>query len=48
MLPNNIIDGGVIGVSMMLSYITKINLGVLIFCLNLTYFYFNVDCMLKV
>ena len=39
MLPNNIIDGGVIGVSMMLSYITKINLGVLIFCLNLPFIF---------
>ncbi len=39
MLPNNIIDGGVIGVSMMFSYITKINLGVLIFCLNLPFIF---------
>lgn len=37
MLPNNIIDGGVIGVSMMLNYITKINLGLIIFCLNIPF-----------
>lgn len=34
LLPNNIIDGGVIGISMMLSYVTKWNLGLLIFCIN--------------
>lgn len=31
LLPNKIIDGGVIGISMMVSYITKWNLGLLIF-----------------
>lgn len=39
MLPNNIIDGGVIGVSMMLNYITKVNLGILIFCLNIPFIF---------
>ena len=37
LLPNKIIDGGVIGISMMVSYITKWNLGILIFCINLPY-----------
>jgi len=37
LLPNNIIDGGVIGISMMLSYISKGNLGVLIFCINVPF-----------
>ena len=37
LLPNNIIDGGVIGISMMLSYITKWNLGLLIFCINVPF-----------
>lgn len=37
LLPNKIIDGGVIGISMMLSYITKYNLGLLILCINLPF-----------
>ena len=37
LLPNNIIDGGVIGISMMAHYITGINLGLLIFCINLPF-----------
>ncbi len=37
LLPNNIIDGGVIGLSMMLHYITKWNLGLLIFCINIPF-----------
>ena len=30
LVPNNIIDGGIVGVSIILSYLTKINLGLLI------------------
>jgi len=37
LLPNKIIDGGVIGISMMLSYITKWNLGLLIFLINIPF-----------
>ncbi len=37
LLPNKIIDGGVIGVSMMTSYISSWNLGLLIFCINLPF-----------
>lgn len=37
LLPNKIIDGGVIGISMMISYITKWNLGLLIFCINVPF-----------
>ncbi len=37
LLPNNIIDGGVIGISMMAHYITKWNLGLLIFCINIPF-----------
>ena len=37
LLPNNIIDGGVIGISMMVHYVTKLNLGLLIFCINLPF-----------
>lgn len=37
LLPNNIIDGGVIGISMMVHYITKLNLGLLIFGINIPF-----------
>lgn len=37
LLPNKIIDGGVIGISMMVTYITKWNLGLLIFCINIPF-----------
>ncbi len=37
LLPNKIIDGGVIGISMMVSYVTKLNLGLLIFCINIPF-----------
>ena len=37
LLPNKIIDGGVVGVSMMTAYITKWNLGTLIFCINIPF-----------
>ena len=37
LLPNKIIDGGVIGVSMLVSYVTKWNLGLLIFCINIPF-----------
>lgn len=37
LLPNKIIDGGVIGISMMASYLTGMNLGVLIFCINIPF-----------
>ena len=35
--PNNIIDGGVIGISMIASYLTKINLGVLVVLINIPF-----------
>ena len=37
LLPNKIIDGGVIGISMMMSYITEYNLGLLIFVINIPF-----------
>ena len=37
LLPNKIIDGGVIGISMMASYLTGWNLGLLIFCINMPF-----------
>lgn len=39
LIPNKIIDGGVIGFSMMMNTITGINLGILIFCLNLPFIF---------
>ncbi len=39
LLPNKIIDGGVIGISMMLTYITNGNLGLFIFCINLPFIF---------
>ena len=37
LLPNNIIDGGVIGISMMVHYVMEWNLGLLIFCINIPF-----------
>ncbi|MBR1753781.1 YitT family protein [bacterium] len=34
LIPNNMVDGGTIGISIMVSYLTGINLGVLIMCVN--------------
>lgn len=39
LIPNNMIDGGVIGTSIMLNYVTKINLGLLILVLNLPFIF---------
>jgi len=36
-VPNRMIDGGIVGISIMLSYLTKIPLGVLTFVLNLPF-----------
>lgn len=37
LVPNNIIDGGVVGISMIISYVTKFNLGLLILILNIPF-----------
>lgn len=34
LVPNNIIDGGIIGISMIVSHVTKMNLGILVLILN--------------
>lgn len=39
LLPNKVIDGGVIGISMMINYITQFNLGLVIFLLNLPFIF---------
>ena len=38
LVPNNIIDGGIVGISIIVSYLTKINLGLLIFVINISVF----------
>ncbi len=37
LIPNQMIDGGIVGISMMVSYLTKINLGILLFVLNVPF-----------
>lgn len=39
LIPNEMIDGGVIGISMILSHITKWNLGLIIVCLNIPFIF---------
>lgn len=39
LVPNNVIDGGITGISIMLSYITGWKLGIFIFILNLPFFF---------
>lgn len=39
LIPNNMIDGGIVGVSIMLSYLTKVNLGLLILCINIPFIF---------
>ncbi len=39
LLPNKVIDGGVIGISMMINYLTKANLGLVIFFLNIPFIF---------
>lgn len=39
LVPNNMIDGGIVGISIMLSYLTKFNLGALIFVINIPFIF---------
>lgn len=39
LVPNNIIDGGIVGVSIIISFLTKYNLGLLIFALNIPFMF---------
>ena len=41
LIPNNVIDGGIVGISIMISHFTKIPLGVLTLLLNLPFFIFG-------
>ncbi len=40
LVPNNIIDGGIVGIGIILAHLTKYNLGLLIFVLNLPFILF--------
>lgn len=42
LIPNNMIDGGIVGISIMLSYLTKANLGVLILLINVPFIFLAV------
>lgn len=39
LIPNDIVDGGVVGISIMASYLTKLPLGIFTFCLNLPFLF---------
>ncbi|MBA4495235.1 YitT family protein [Paenactinomyces guangxiensis] len=39
LVPNQVIDGGIVGISIMLSHLTGLNLGLLLFVLNLPFFF---------
>lgn len=39
LIPNDMIDGGIVGISIMTSYLTKINLGLLIVCINFPFIF---------
>jgi uncharacterized membrane-anchored protein YitT (DUF2179 family) len=39
LIPNNMIDGGIAGISIMLSSVTKANLGILILCINVPFIF---------
>ncbi|MED3551400.1 YitT family protein [Cytobacillus praedii] len=39
LVPNKILDGGIVGISIILSHITSIKLGIFIFILNIPFFY---------
>ena len=47
LIPNNIIDGGIIGISTMTSYITKLNLGAIIVLFNLPFLFLGYKKMGK-
>lgn len=41
LIPNNIIDGGIVGVSIIASYLTKLPLGIFTFFLNIPFLFFG-------
>lgn len=47
LIPNNMIDGGIVGISIMLSYLTKANLGALILIINIPFIFLALQKMGK-
>ena len=47
LLPNEIIDGGIVGISMMVSYITKFNLGIILVLFNIPFLFLALQKMGK-
>lgn len=47
LVPNNIIDGGVVGISIITSYLTKLPLGMFIFLFNLPFLYLGYKALGK-
>ena len=41
LIPNRIIDGGITGISIILSFLTKINLSIFIIVINIPFLLFN-------
>lgn len=41
LIPNNVIDGGIVGISIMVGYMTKLPVGLFIFSLNIPFFIFG-------
>lgn len=41
LIPNNVIDGGIVGISIMVGYMTKLPVGFFIFSLNIPFFIFG-------
>lgn len=39
LVPNHVIDGGIVGISILLSYVTSVKLGVYLFILNVPFFF---------
>lgn len=47
LIPNSIIDGGIVGISIMASYLSKINLGLLLICINMPFIFLALKKMGK-
>lgn len=47
LIPNNMIDGGIVGISIMLSYITKFNLGFFLIFINIPFIFLALQKMGK-
>lgn len=47
LIPNSMIDGGIVGISIMASYLSKANLGLLLICINLPFIFLALKKMGK-